>query len=394
MRRYFSVLFIRLFLGIVVFGIALIATPDAEAIIIRHDRPDSKYLELGARYPAVGFVGRDGEGTLVGSRWVLTAAHVARGIPNGARHVEFGGIKYKVENVFLNPEWSGRGRGDIALLKLESEVKGIDPVHIYTGKEETGKTVVFVGRGDTGTGLTGPRTMDRKKRGATNKVERADKDWIYFMFDDPAGSAATELEGISGPGDSGGPALIEKDGRVFTIGVSVWGNPGKNGRGTYGATEGYTRVSSFAKWIEDVLAGKVAASKSPSRGPRRGEVVVTVPKGGAKLPGTAAGKRLQEFLSVLNAGDAAKIADFVSTFSKSFSSKLPVGDAAGFMRLANRNYGGFDVLHVEKSTDHMIRVILKSRKSDRELRRLDLTTEKQAPYAILSLDYGPGPTID
>ena len=369
------------------------AVSDVEAIITRHDRPDSRYLELGSQHPAVGFVGRDGEGTLIGSRWVLTAAHVARGIPDGARHVEFEGTRYEIDNVFLHPEWSGRGRADIALLRLASDVKGIAPAHLYKKSDESGKIVVFVGRGDSGTGLTGPKKADRKKRGATNRVERVDDDWIYFTFDEPTSSSATDLEGISGPGDSGGPALISEDGKVYTMGVSVWGNPGKNGRGTYGATEGYTRVSRFSKWIEDVIAGKVAvAKKLPSED--RGGITVAVPKGGAKIPDTAAGRKLRDFLKVLNQGDSSETTEFVKTFSKSFSHRLPVDDAAGFMRLARQNYGGFDVFIVEKSSEHMIRVILRTRKSSRELRRLDLTTEKKAPFAILSLDYGPGPRID
>ena len=37
---------------------------------------------------------------------------------------------------------------------------------------------------------------------------------------------------------------------------SVYGKPGARGRGTYGAEEGYTRVSTHARWIMGQMAGK------------------------------------------------------------------------------------------------------------------------------------------
>ncbi|MEW6207324.1 MAG: trypsin-like serine protease [Acidobacteriota bacterium] len=228
----------------------ILASP-SQAIIIRHDRDDARYLELGSRYKAVCFIGRDGEGTLIAPLWVLTAAHVAAGIPKNSMIVTLD-REYRIEKIIIHPDWRDGGPHDLALIRLREPVSGIEPVSIYTATDEVGKIVTFVGRGDTGTGLTGPRVMDRKKRGATNKIESADERWLYFTFDDPR--TATDLEGISGPGDSGGPALLEKDGKLYTLGVSVWGRPGKNGRGTYGAREGYTRVSRYAQWIEQQTA--------------------------------------------------------------------------------------------------------------------------------------------
>ena len=229
-----------------------LASP-SQAIIIRHDRDDARYIELGSRYPAVCFVGRDGEGTLIASDWVLTAAHVAAGIPKNSMKVTFD-REYRIEKIIIHPGWRDGGPNDLALIRLSEPVSGIKPVSVYTATDETGKIITFVGRGDTGTGLTGPRVMDRKKRGATNKVEAADERWLYFTFDDP--QTATDMEGISGPGDSGGPALLEKDGNLYTLGVSSWGRRGENGRGTYGAREGYTRLSQYAQWIAEQLAGK------------------------------------------------------------------------------------------------------------------------------------------
>jgi hypothetical protein len=147
------------------------------------------------------------------------------------------------------------GASDIALVKLGEPVPAVEPLRIYRDTDEAGKTIVFVGFGGTGTGESGPqRPEDGLKRGATNLVDRADRDWLYFDFDAPA--SATELEGISGPGDSGGPAILDAGGASYVIGVSVYGKPGGRGRGTYGAEEGYTRVSTHAGWILEQMGSR------------------------------------------------------------------------------------------------------------------------------------------
>jgi secreted trypsin-like serine protease len=77
---------------------------------------------------------------------------------------------------------------------------------------------------------------------------------LVFRFDAPPGG--TDLEGISGPGDSGGPALIERDGRWQVIGVSSGQDANATSReGVYGVTEYYTRVSSYLSWLRAELGG-------------------------------------------------------------------------------------------------------------------------------------------
>jgi len=68
-------------------------------------------------------------------------------------------------------------------------------------------------------------------------------------FDSTESENTTELEGVSGPGDSGGPAFIDLDDVRYIVGVSS--NQQDNGKeGVYGVTEYYARISFYKKWIE------------------------------------------------------------------------------------------------------------------------------------------------
>src|SRR5262249_54492546 len=143
------------------------------------------------------------------------------------------------------------------------------------------------------------------KRGATNKIDAADKEWLYFTFDSP--ETATDLEGISGPGDSGGPALIQVNGKLYIAGVSVWGNPGKNGRGTYGAREGYTRVSSYYDWITGILSGKPqerAETQSVER------LAGNQSANQIRPPDTPAGQIVAAYIKAFNSGNEQVMRDF------------------------------------------------------------------------------------
>ncbi len=236
-----------------------LAPQTGRAIIGRHDRPDSAYLALGEQYPGLVHINlptpqgaADGEGTLIGPKWVLTAAHVGVEVKVGHR-VTVGGRPYAVDSIVIHPAWND-GPHDLALLRLATSADEVRPASLYRDSTEVDRIVVLLGYGDHGTGLTGPQGNDRRVRGATNRIDEATDLWLKFRFDPPDGPRTTPLEGVSGPGDSGGPALFGEGSDVELVGVSsgqssraTGGRPGR-----YGVVEYYVRVSRYVAWIESV----------------------------------------------------------------------------------------------------------------------------------------------
>ncbi|MEL6605956.1 MAG: trypsin-like serine protease, partial [Cyanobacteria bacterium J06614_10] len=83
------------------------------------------------------------------------------------------------------------------------------------------------------------------------RIEQVDEQWLVFKFDAPPD--CTDLEGISGPGDSGSPALLETENGWAIAGISSGNEDHGLGEGRYNTTEYYTRVSQYLGWIDSVI---------------------------------------------------------------------------------------------------------------------------------------------
>jgi hypothetical protein len=215
-------------------------------VILRHDRPDADCVVDEVDWPAiVTFFGGDGAGTLVCDRWLLTAAHTARNIPPHHR-VAVAGRDRRIVDVIPHP-----GGVDLALVALDGPVDGVRPLALHERTDEVGGEALLLGRGDFGNGLDGVLGADQRLRCVTNRIDAADDRWLRLRFDPPP--SCTELEGVGGEGDSGGPALLRGGDELTVAGVSSWQDH-DGPLGTYGCVEHYARVCTQVEWIRAVIA--------------------------------------------------------------------------------------------------------------------------------------------
>lgn len=222
------------------------------AILIRHDRDDAAYRALAERLPFAGAFGNMGGGTVVGPKLVLTAAHVAQGVERHGLAFELGGRTHAIAAVERHPEWRDAGPGsphDLALVRLAEPTRAM-PAMVCPAPAAIGDAVLVAGRGDTGTGLTGPRPGDGAARAAQNQVLRRDGAFVVLRFDGPPGGL--ELEGLGAPGDSGG-GLFRDAPEPCLLAVSAWGDGDGHGPGRYGALDGYTDVVAEAAWLRAAM---------------------------------------------------------------------------------------------------------------------------------------------
>ena len=248
-------------------------TVPASGGVIRDDRTDQSYLDLGASavYASVGRIDTNswmGTGTLIAPDWVLTAGHVVNGIKS--LNFTIGGMVYSAKQWIQNPNWTSvlSFGYDIAVVQLTKAVANIKPAERYYGSAELGKTATFVGFGTTGNGLTGASRFDGRKRAGQNIYDKisagngaAGRDLLYD-FDNPA-QAADNVIGASTPlnleyliatGDSGGGGFINVDGRDFLAGVHSYGSAVDGVYNSdYGDYAADVRVSAFNSWIDSIL---------------------------------------------------------------------------------------------------------------------------------------------
>jgi hypothetical protein len=306
---------------------ALTAAAFAAAPIIRRaDRPDARYLEAGAKYSAVIALGRVGDATLVAPQWLVTAGHVANAF-RAHPSVDIAGRTYQIDRVVVHGEWRELGPHDVGLIRLRQPVVGVTPIPMYRGTRERGSIAAIVGHGGSGTGASRDRSEDGRRRAATSRVDSVSRAWIYFSFDTPP--KGTELEGAPGPGDSGGPAIISVNGRPQVAGVSSAGFDGRDGPGSYGAIDVFTRVSTHVAWIDSVMRAPNQATTA-ARPNAAGQ--------GTTLPDTPVGRRYKAFLDAMHAAtDSAIVAFLDANFdarelaARSSRDRLP-----NFRRLADR----------------------------------------------------------
>lgn len=238
-------------------GLCLLAiNAFAKPIVIRHDVKDAHYLATQDDFPPLATLYKIGaHGTLVKPQWVVTAAHTVFCVTPGTA-IRIGNQLVEVKARYSHPDYERGGDDDIALIQLKSPLRSTTPARLYAGSNEAGKDVWFIGSGATGNGMTGPTVNYKANAGvlrkAQNRVETARGNEISFTFD--RDDKALPLEGVSGNGDSGGPAFMQRGNTYWLLGISSRADSWFKDVGEYGVNEVYTRVSAHLPWLEAMFA--------------------------------------------------------------------------------------------------------------------------------------------
>lgn len=257
-------------LSLLLVSFTYINNDEYDFMLTRHDKDQAEFIKLAEKFEK--YICHlnlpDCEGTVIADNWAITAAHCAviitEKFESGKKHfVIINDEEIEVDKIIMhkdweNPEENSSSLNDIALIHLKTKPLDVKQAKLYLEEDEVDKLIYMIGRGDKGNGLIGVNGNDGKQRGTTNRIETATGNWLTFTFDHPDAQTKylTEYEGISGPGDSGGPAFIVKDDIVYLAGVSSWQDTKGGDEGLYGVVENYTRVSQYIHWINKEITGK------------------------------------------------------------------------------------------------------------------------------------------
>jgi secreted trypsin-like serine protease len=224
--------------------------------------------------------------SLIGDRWVVTAAHCVIGEKPAGMKVWVGGhdLRYpgqgeaaKVKKIYIHPKYNDNTlRNDIALIKLKKPISSSIPrVEVansqITNKDaKPGKVATVSGWGALSENGASPKVLHRVKLPIVSNAE-CNSPGAYGgdVFGTNICAGLKQGGKDSCYGDSGGPLWIKSGGKDHLVGIVSWGEGCAEPR-KYGV---YTRVAAFEQWIDSKMKSGGGGSNpdpNPGPGPRPG----------------------------------------------------------------------------------------------------------------------------
>ncbi|WP_257264722.1 serine protease [Endozoicomonas sp. ONNA2] len=204
-------------------------------------------------------------GAYIGEKYVLTAAHCVEAVEDDADYVSvwLGGHKlsepdngrfYQVARFYTHPGYNNETQdNDIAIIELQQDVEGIEPVALISEELFAGinKSSVLeaMGWGTLGYGKGQPDTLQVVQvpyvdRELCNSGEHYDgaitKSMLCAGFDEGGKDSCQ--------GDSGGPLVYHHQGTMYQLGVVSWGY----GCAVPGYPGVYTNIVELLDWIRQI----------------------------------------------------------------------------------------------------------------------------------------------
>lgn len=359
------------------FVAATITSAPAPAIVIRHDKDAAQYLADAGKYPAVIDLGGVAA-TVIAPQWVVTAAHAMEELedqPLNDWSVTIGGRELSFDKVILLPD---RARGsvnsdfDLALVHL-AQPTDVRPIPLYRWSDEASRRGTIIGRGATATGNSNRDQIQRdgQLRAATNVIDGAFEHSLVTIFNAPP--RATDLEGTPGPGDSGGPLLIERDGQHYLAGIVSFN--AREHAEFYDSLHAYSRISSHRAWIEQVMAKNPPSTIRQWSAWHRSD----------RVPGNGAGQIAGTLLSALAKPDRDALVAFYQRHGSTISTTTPEARAQRIREYFRHQR--YDVVGYRTIAEDRATIIMREPQS-KQIFALIIGTEEADPARMKTFTVG------